>query len=387
MFLESTSNIQIRVREAPKKHFLRFIRNSAQRGKGVYVEDNDQPLCREGRGKELSKHCFLHTFILRKKTPFHLIVFELSSAADTGSDIFGGLLDRCADSIVTQSSASRHSGIEYIQKNVHFDWANNSKVTDTTDLYGHISSDPVRVCHCAKEGTDCNITQPQVFSKKGERFTLSLIALDQVGRPLNATIISSLVIADGAIEGLGKGQERRTIGGHCTELEYNVYSAQSEVAMKVFSDGPCGDQGISKQDVGITFLPCTCPTGLEIGSNVMRCSCECDRRLASFVSNCSQEKPHRLLHRAHGAISRCPHYQRVPSTDQEDLSEEDNDCGQREHDEQLIALAEVQNDTDSDNPDCYITPPIIRGAVPGDQLREPALDILIPVQPEDYNTH
>ena len=77
----------------------------------------------------------------------------------------------------------------------------------------------------------------------------------------------------------------------------------------------------------------------------------------------------------------------MPSTDQEDLSEEDNDCGQREHDEQLIALAEVQNDTDSDNPDCYITPPIIRGAVPGDQLREPALDILIPVQPEDYNTH
>ena len=291
MFLESTSNIQIRVKDAPKKHFLRFIRNSAQRGGGVYVEDNDQPLCREGRGKELSKPCFLQTFILHKKTPFHLIVFELRSAADTGSDIFGGLLDRCADSIVTQSSASRHSGIECIQKNVQFDWANNSKVTDITDLYRHISSDPVRVCHCAKEGIDCNniITQPQVFSKKGEGFTLSLIALDQVRRPVNAAIISSLTIGDGVIEGLGKGQERRTIGGHCTELEYNVYSVQSEVAMKVFADGPCGDQGISKQDTGITFLPCTCPTGLEIGPNVIRCSCECDRRLASFVSNCSQE--------------------------------------------------------------------------------------------------
>ena len=98
-------------------------------------------------------------------------------------------------------------------------------------------------------------------------------------------------------------------------------------------------------------------------------------------------KPHRLLQRAHGAISSHPHYQQVPSTDQEDLSEEDNDCGQREHDEQLIALAEVQNDTDTDVTDRYITPPIIRGAVPDDQLREPALDILIPVQPEDYNTH
>ena len=93
-----------------------------------------------------------------------------------------------------------------------------------------------------------------------------------MGRPLNATIISLRAIADGAIEGLGKGQERRTIGGHYTELEYNVYSAQSEVAMKVFADGPCGDQGISKQDVGITFLPRTCPIGLEIGPNVIRCS-------------------------------------------------------------------------------------------------------------------
>ena len=147
MFLESTSNIQVRVGDAPQKHFLRFIRNSAQRGGGVYVEDNGQPLCREGRGKELSKPCFLQTFIMHKKNPFHLIVFEQNSAADTGSDIFGGLLDRCADSIVTQSSASRHSGIEYIQKNVQFDWANNSKVTDIIDLYGHISSDPVRVCH------------------------------------------------------------------------------------------------------------------------------------------------------------------------------------------------------------------------------------------------
>ena len=75
IFLESTSNIQVRVKDAPKKHFLRFIRNSAQRGGGVYVEDNDQPLCREGRGKELSKPCFLQTFILHKKTPFYLIVF------------------------------------------------------------------------------------------------------------------------------------------------------------------------------------------------------------------------------------------------------------------------------------------------------------------------
>ena len=97
-------------------------------------------------------------------------------------------------------------------------------------------------------------------------------------------------------------------------------------------------------------------------------------------------KPHTLLQRAHGAISRHPHYQQVPSTDQEDLSEEDNDCGQREHSMQLIALAQVQNDTINVT-DRYITPLIIRGAVPDDQLREPASDILIPVQPEGYNTH
>ena len=52
--------------------------------------------------------------------------------------------------------------------------------------------------------------------------------------------------------------------------------------------------------------------------------------------------------------------------------------------EPLIELGDVTEDNDSNNPDRYITPPIIRSAVQDDQLREPALDELIPVQPEDY---
>ena len=168
-----------------------------------------------------------------------------------------------------------------------FDWAKNKEVTNRRDFYGHISSDPVRVCRCVNATIDCNNTHPPVLTKKGERFTLSLIALDQVGKPVHATIISSLKSVNSGIDGLGKGQKRRRISEHCTELDYNVFSAQSDDVLEVYADGPCRNQGISKQDVHLTFKRCTYPIGFEIdNTNKINCSCECDRKLATFVNNC-----------------------------------------------------------------------------------------------------
>ena len=55
-------------------------------------------------------------------------------------------------------------------------------------------------------------------------------------------------------------------------------------------------------------------------------------------------------------------------------------------DERHIELIGIRNDSDNSvtDSDHYITPPIIRSAVRHDQLREPALDDLSPVRPEDY---
>ena len=277
IFLESTSNIKFKNILYLRTLYLRFIGNSAKKGGGIYVEDNSIQLCKG----MFPSPCFLQDY------PFYVrnsrIKFANNTAKLTGSDIYGGLLDRCSSS----TSEPKQSGIEYIQKHVKFDWAKNKEVTNRRDFYGHISSDPVRVCRCVNATIDCNNTHPPVFKKKGERFTLSLIALDQVGKPLNATIISSLKSVNSGIDGLGKGQKRRRIGEHCTELDYNVFSAQSDDVMEVYADGPCRNQGISKQDVHLTFKRCTCPIGFEMdNTNKINCSCECDRKLATFVNNC-----------------------------------------------------------------------------------------------------
>ena len=283
LFLESTSKIQIKDTLLHSRTLnLSFIGNSAKRGGGIYVEDESKQLCKG----MFSNPCFLQTWLFFPKITKPLIRFAKNTAKHTGSDIYGGLLDRCSSSI-SEYSAKKQSGIEYIQEKVKFDWAKNKKVTNRRDFYGHISSDPVRVCRCVNATIDCENTHPPVFKKKGERFTLSLIALDQVGKPVHATIISSLKSVNSGIGGLGKGQEHRKIGDRCTELEYNVYSAKSNDVMEVFADGPCQNQGISKEVVNLVFKPCTCPIGFEIEkTSIINCSCECDRKLASFVNNC-----------------------------------------------------------------------------------------------------
>ena len=235
IFLESTSKIQIKDTLFPSKRLnLSFIGNFAKKGGGIYVENRGTQLCKG----MFSNPCFLQTWLFYLNFTKPLIRFANNTAKLTGSDIYGGLLDRCSSSI-SEYSAKKQSGIEYIQEKVKFDWAKNKKVTNRKDFYGHISSDPVRVCRCVNATIDCNNTHPPVFTKKGERFILSLIALDQVGKPVHATIISSLKSVNSGIGGLGKGQEYQKIGDHCTELEYNVYSAQNNDVMEVFADGPC----------------------------------------------------------------------------------------------------------------------------------------------------
>ena len=76
------------------------------------------------------------------------------------------------------------------------------------------------------------------------------------------------------------------------------------------------------------------------------------------------------------ALSRHQHFQLVPLEGNQEDHHLDNNP--------LFELGDVQNDNNDTDPDRYITPPIIRSAVPNDQLREPALDDLIPVRPEDY---
>ena len=65
-----------------------------------------------------------------------------------------------------------------------------------------ISSDPVGVCLCVNNVHDCT-HQENIQVKKGETFSLSLVAVDQVGKPVDAIIQTSLNFTE---SGISEGQ-------------------------------------------------------------------------------------------------------------------------------------------------------------------------------------
>ena len=136
-----------------------------------------------------------------------------------------------------------------------------------------------------------NYSHLNVSINKGEMFTVSLVAVDQVGNPLNATIISSFQSKSGNGR-LKAGQVEQQVGNQCTELEFNVYSQDNSAQIHIHADGPCGDKGVSRKTLNVILLLCTCAVGFEpsSGPTEIDCVCECDQTLKQHqITSCSAE--------------------------------------------------------------------------------------------------
>ena len=84
-------------------------------------------------------------------------------------------------------------------------------------------------------------------------FPVSLVAIDQVGQPVSATIQTSLHYTE---SGLGEGQLATKIHAKCTNLTFNVVSFHSSETLSLYaSDGPCKDAQLSKAMIENTFSP------------------------------------------------------------------------------------------------------------------------------------
>ena len=168
-----------------------------------------------------------------------------------------------------------HNGVHYL-KNI-----SNNFVLDS------ISSQPVRVCFCNSEHEqDCSYQLQTITVKKGEAFSVSVVAVDQVNITLIANISSSVSSSDG---GFGEGQQVQNVGRNCTNLTYNVYSPHNSETINLFPDGPCGRAAFSTRHITIQFTDCTCPVGFQPLSNSKsstRCECVCDSRLSPFITHC-----------------------------------------------------------------------------------------------------
>ena len=148
-----------------------------------------------------------------------------------------------------------------------------------------IVSLPVQVCFCDEQKRpDCGHNLPSIHVKKGERFTISLAAVDQAGQPVEAAITSSL-LNEGTFD---QGQQTQNVQGACTDLSFNVASPSDNEVLELFAEGPCGDFDLSVRQVKITFNNCTCPVGFQPSNNDTTCTCECESSLNDYIIGCNE---------------------------------------------------------------------------------------------------
>ena len=288
---------------------LQFINNRAENGSGLYLEANaklyglkhthfehDMLIFRDNHANyggaiyvaddtnagacSPDNECFIQTLALYQHSlpsSFNT-VFSGNTASEQGANIFGGLLDRCisspfAEVYKREDTPSYYSGVSYLN-----DTANITALST-------ISSLPVRVCFCKSNGEpDCSYQPPTIKVKKGEAFTMPLVAVDQVNHSVDASIISSLSSQDG---GFSEGQQTQSVGKNCSNVTFNVFSPHNSETINLFADGPCGSSTLSTGQLYIEFSDCTCPVGFQPLDSDTRCECDCDSELSPYITNCN----------------------------------------------------------------------------------------------------
>ena len=278
-----------------------FTANKADYGGAVYVDDDTiSGTC----ASEPKTECFFQVLAIHEKPSKFLqtlsIYFSQNYAKVSGSTLYGGLLDRCAVNRLAEvcmkyacHSKDGGEGVAYF-KNVSIptyyayesthDGPHTQYVPDNDLSIITVSSQPVRVCLCRNNEQNCS-HQTDVNTKKGERFTLSVAAVDQIGQPVSATIQSSLNITGC----LAKGQLIRKIPADCTNLTFSVVSHDKSETLTLYAlDGPCNDAALSKRKIEVRFLPCSCPIGFQVrGINNTNCTCECHSDISQYVKQCN----------------------------------------------------------------------------------------------------
>ena len=278
--IKSTSSRPLKLtytsRRPHSEHVL-FRANRANYGGAIYVADNtNSDACSPDNECFIQILALYQYYIKERKVN---VLFSGNTASEQGANIFGGLLDRCIPSPfaevyrLLEAPPSNYSGVSYV-----------GDITNIRAL-GTISSLPVRVCFCKSNGEpDCSYQPPTINIKKGEIFTVPLVAVDQVNHSIDANIISSLSSQDG---GFSKGQQTQSVGRNCSNVTFNVFSPHDSETINLFADGPCGSSKLSIEHLNIQFINCTCPIGFQQIDSNTRCGCDCDSKLSPHITNCS----------------------------------------------------------------------------------------------------
>ena len=260
---------------------VHFINNIAEYGGAVYVDDHTNTATCTVKSMECFFRVVYNSYIIVAPS-IATISFEQNYASSAGSNLFGGLLDRCIVSpfarlniYVVNAYRHRVDGVTYF-RNVSTEIKSSS-----------ISSYPTRVCQCISNHPNCSYQQQQSIKiKKGQTFSVSIVAVDQIGQPVDATI-QSILRFNGS--GLAEGQLTRSIPGECTTLTFSIVSPQDHEVLSLYaSNGPCNNADLSTLSLEIVFLTCNCPIGFQPSrmnaDSEINCTCECHESIRRYMT-------------------------------------------------------------------------------------------------------
>ena len=244
--------------------FINFSSNRASScGGAIHVDDNSNSdtMCSKVtvRNETTSKECF------SKSLSFN---FSDNSASKLGSNLFGGFLDICEVN-ETVSSPHREKGVASFLRKSNID----ESQLDT------ISSHPVQLCFCQEGQVDCDYQPETVRVDRGKKFSIEVIAYDQVHNAVNSIVSCSL---DSSAGGLDEGQDFQNITTVCTKLSFTLYSPYNYEELTLSVDSTCEALRITEQRVMIE-ITCSCPIGFQTQNNdQISCDCVCDKVLQPY---------------------------------------------------------------------------------------------------------
>ena len=291
-YLEGNSRLQMHVTNIS----IKLIENSADYGAAVFVDDNTKYSTCLATAASLTPEteCFFRVYdfdtyyaIMASVQVESIVTASNNTASHSGSGLFGGLLDRCIPSLVDNVITIVADNGMYANGLVNF--LSISNINSNS-----ITSAPVRVCFCTNL-PNCSLKSLTKEVQKGQPFTVSVTAVDQVGAPVSAKILSYLSSTQGY---LGKGDNIQLANG-CANLSFTVFSLSDSETLNLYADGPCRDSDLSRLTVTVDFSLCTCPVGFQpnITNNETSCECICDPLIyPEYISSCSIQ-PEPLIER------------------------------------------------------------------------------------------
>ena len=279
-----------------------FSSNVAHFGGAIYIDDISSEVCNNDPSElqTVLSECRFQTLAVYdssdnaslyrlqfKNTPnntasvvqYRNTYFLNNTAIVSGDNIFGGLFDRCTVSPIAE--VLNFEGIEDdLNGTSYLQLISNIQIS----IEDSIASNPVRVCSCKNSVPDCSSDKKSIPAKKGHTFSVSIIAVDQIGNPMPSTFQSYLSSTEGRLSEQPKPDNRNS---SCHTLSFSISSPNNSETLIIYANGPCNDAVLSRLEVEVEFLPCHCPVGFMPADNNEICECLCDSMLEEHTTSCN----------------------------------------------------------------------------------------------------